>query len=1856
MTISFAKKLTERSLEQLYRQLNPDILTTEKIVFSLKATEWISAEGIALIYSWFFKLHRSGKKFQVILPDSKTKNGKRLLEYLWGYWNICSFLPYDKARSNYEKLDEYFLIQPEDIRLLNDIAKKREQRVSKILSEDSDFSLILPLKAVELPRRSNQVSVEKAVESEISSLFQIESSIRTLLDKHTLASPIDNNILSHIIAWELVQNSIEHAYVDPNEARFCVCVLGITKNAAKNLQWRNELCTEEKSDEIQRFFRDDIGNVKSHPYLEFCFVDLGQGIFNSLHEVFANRSKKRDSQFSAGFEKQHIQTQVLEYAFFNYSSSVPLSESIENYDGIPRGLYFLLDYIRRYEGLLIARSGKGKVMYDFSRGNKEITSSVIYPESKLTEFSGSMVSIYLPSLNRLKIGQRENNFRVTAARPHFSFNEADLDQKQTTHYISLVRLQARAFKEAKKKFEFVLSNKQIKNVIIELLDQEIFELSRHEKNGILIVDFSSFHSKNIIRKILYYLTSTPRLSLVFRIVIANLADGMLIDMFNHGIDGFSSPYIYRPIPCIDFSSCPATDIERIRWIAVRDQEDAVKLKEVLAYIPTPSYTLPEFVNGYAIYEHFILFDKKGNIKKILLGNNDASEPVAPLTGLKRIYEEALSREIHGLLRDEFLENGDLPGGDCEQKQPYLFLTSRGHYQHQFISLYEPLHDKDIANYFGRLLLDQYLKNCQASGKQYFNCIASVTVSSQLIAIAIRDLVNDSSSPYSLIKAQNDSKDIKLTRLSNYYSFDTESPFSELMNSDLRVLLVNDVISTGSLVKSFITRLSSGRSTEDSRSRAGKMVAVFSIADSRITKECFDEMNVRNHTWQEEERSVYPEIEYSTIDFVTLCDRIKILKPRYFTIPDKDVSGKPIKYAKAVKHINPILNAVVELKEEYSETKYILFENPNDFFELIGDNYLNLGHIQFNPTHNAYNIDLKLFFGQLRKDEQNTERKKVQYFLEETAKRLLEKEKKLYANDIKDRLSAVFNKLIYNLQQLVQFKGQKDGKLIKLIDTIDRYQLSLLEKEDVSFSYYLQMQQVLLFAKENAIDNSELQAGIDVCRELLQKMKSNISFQPDVIFYPVFSAAEELMYHKEYISSLFGCDPENILALQRYDTNTGWRFAFPPKIYNLIVRHRTIMIFDSGSITGESIIQMIDAISIYEPARIIVLSLLGRIEDFNREFFSRIREMKVKHLLTDRQQEKLREANWRGGKDATKQELKKLIPEDIVPIHIYFGTNTHQFAYQSKEFCPYCEETKLLEKIRSDELKRSDLLCEHYINNRLKDIAPQKNHSIQTTRPPSYLPLVRPKILAGIDETKEAALVIPRPPFKEIFNMRDLVGKIAGYRFYPEYFDEVNQAFQVGYENNSRNYELLIAVFVHEPKLLKPFKDLLPNYYRQLCDFSLKIITGEKEFDTLYYKWTKFSFCFFFLELNHNKDLADLEHYSYIRLLYFAWDDLIASEYLQFKLLKRISRPADTVVPNIISHFLENKENIYEKIGCSETHPDFVRLMDFIREAQKILKYNKADKNRQIASMTLHEFFVLDPEMTNHSEFFQNCKYLGQASASVSSPVSRGVEMVVGHLETVVINNLNVLRKDAYFSERDTLYTCFYAEPGSVCSDFRAIKLAYTTWRDTVVYQDPSEKQRRTQLHTLIHYFLIKLGLRRTDKTEKTKYVTPGLEMETEVQLFKNFRSNVPELLLEQIRLQLDADEPLKKIGWNLSGLRAATKNELCVYIHANILTGIFRDIVMNKIYVCDLEGVEIDFEILPDPSGFSIVIIQNKPFENTDKRGIVERKINRLLDPYGCNLEIISSAAECRFEFFFLTKIKPSDNETIDLEFNRQGQ
>ncbi len=380
-----------------------------------------------------------------------------------------------------------------------------------------------------------------------------------------------------------------------------------------------------------------------------------------------------------------------------------------------------------------------------------------------------------------------------------------------------------------------------------------------------------------------------------------------------------------------------------------------------------------------------------------------------------------------------------------------------------------------------------------------------------------------------------------------------------------------------------------------------------------------------------------------------------------------------------------------------------------------------------------------------------------------------------------------------------------------------------------------------------------------------------------IFYPKYSAIK--FFDFDYlINSIFKDQSIEIYKLERFNTIEGWIFPNSIKHLKWKIEGFNVLILDDGSCTGDSLIQMINEVSLFSPKNIVVLSFVGRINDRKGEFLSIVNKVRVPH----------------------------------VTVQVFFASHWHIPTYYLDEN-PNILERNWLQNIIS--IQNTPNAIKRIASSIMKALEPK---SMQNFKDYSFLPRYRsnPKLI----------------PKKEIILVRNEVGKITGYKFFTEsfeFFDHLIRKYEVKKKSPERfkEIELLCSVIVYEPYLFVRIKQICPDVIDKMMEFIDAIIFGNPKQgnrkinieEDLTYKWSKRDFVHLFFIVFRNSDLFEKLKFrqNFEVLIQFLGDQGHSVYYVLYKLLGYFPLNANEILFKQNSEQI--KELIYQLSETSEQH-------------------------------------------------------------------------------------------------------------------------------------------------------------------------------------------------------------------------------------------------------------------------------------------------------------------------------------------------
>ncbi len=1256
--VKLNEKFTSVNLEEVISKFWNKSFEDKTIEFDLSKLEWIATEQMTFLIGWVNNLSTAERSVSILLPSLKD---------------------IDPEGHVFDRRQNCFNYIINDWRLF-EIVNKKVQIFSGDILSTSKRQKDIPFYEV-----STIKYYADTFDSDFYELYETKfgpfiNYINKQIKENTLLNYFDNHFLHYSIIKEFFSNSCQHAYRNPINSK-CYFALHfnskIEKLYGRVLKEKLNERYSERPDEELYFFKMKGNEYINTSFIEITFLDFGDGIVKTLREKYLNENiDNYKDLLSHNHLKQNEDSRILEYAFLLFTSKYELGKDFEMHDYIPRGLFIIKDIVKRYEGMIVARSRKGKVVFNFRSQSKDQEVLFRKNDQLVTndeEFPGTSITIILPA----KAKSKATNIEPVATNLQLS------DPK--THVINLLDFIIRVSCKAQVSEETNESKKKLRfyEEFFRKISSELLSL-RSNNGDLILFDFASIEKENqdIYQKFIYFLAYCPLVSEMTNVCLFNVLDKGI----NHSLligekeRIKSKGFFIKPIPCIhpDMS---------ISWIGISDAGLERRLSEV-------------WQENYSKNETFTDINHlEGNVLRILFEENGKTtfdikiQSYFIITELIYNYHQTFIKkelsddrlEFPELKNEEHNYNIVLKTWRDQHGKERACLTANGKYQSEFLTFIEKLYIREYRRLISLYLLYNLFfdKSVELDLIKGSTKILTVTLSSQLLGKEFVSVMNE-------LKVFNNH--IELIPLSNYYDFNTEDPFDEIKSND-KVIVVNDVISTGNLSRKLIESVSK---------KNADILALLTIVDSRTT----DDKRLQINS-----------------NIISLVDR-----------PIEKFSKNPFDTTPI--WINPILNAPTTMSRDKSNFESIL-KNPQEFINYFdNDDLFKIGHFQINTRYITYYLQTDLFF----KTEQKNNFPIISQILE-ALKHRISKEKVISLENDLNEVRRIHKGYLSQYEQMKPEVLKEDIQNTTIIKSFDE-----LEK-------LLSLQ--LVKNKQYSIFEEPTNQFIDF------------------IFYPFLSSVSAIEKNLRPISlSLRGNYPVEIYPMPRIMTPKGWRFSFPPKFLNFHTKDKTGLILDDGSVTGDTIIQMIDSLSFLELNEIFVLSIFGRLEDFQREFLSRIRQIKVKD----------------------KNKGYK-----IIPVSVFFGTHFHIPVYSKRSHPAYFE---LKEMDEIDSLYRKD---DSQMPNHLCSYITKHRSELSKTVNPQY--------------SDSQVQFIPKEVQRRLmFIIRDLIGNFDSYRLFKEdEFDFTNnpssnrilKSLKEILKDNQGKIAL-IGVLILEPNLVLTVKRIYPE--------------------------------------------------------------------------------------------------------------------------------------------------------------------------------------------------------------------------------------------------------------------------------------------------------------------------------------------------------------------------------------------------------------------------------------------------------------
>lgn len=749
--IKFGTKVGEQKIDEILnsfcRYFTKDTEKDNNYKFDFSDVEWIDNQGILVVTGLLKYLVELEVPFKFnFLKDGSSeftdkRKAKQFVE-VWEIWKIYQISP------NLQ-YDKYFDI---DGNFIEGLKKRFKIKIAN--QEIYDRYGVTPFLALNKIEKYE----DRKIGEMLSNIYKLNDATNDILIKNDCYLPFENETISSIITKELYENFLDHfknsIFINKNDYAFMSLSLKRKMNATKDkgkVQFVLKQNFEEESiPELKDFYYNSSkSEYKNQSLLQISFLDFGQGIPNTLSESYGNSTNK---SFSSDLTSRNLDTKILEYAFMPNSSQHKVYERYLSAFIVPRGLFDLISIVKRFEGLLVARSNHGKIAFDFSE-NKSFSNSIRNFGDNKNFFPGTLISIYIPERNL------QNKFDYSSIKP--SVEEPIFNFKTNNNkYISLFEIQKK-LKTSYSLKEDVYNN-LFKNLVNEFTDSQEF---------LIYVDFKGYEiDERITKKIIYFLCSDYGINSSKNIIVINPPPVQFLENIKDEIANLSSiekKFTLHPTPFVSINL--NKDNLEIFWLGVYSDRDIEKLNTLLYESHNLSYV--DFENPDDVVGHINKYDKHGNLISII----NSSQII-------NFYKEKILQS-----RNHELET--LISPNIKKEEGSIFLCNGNYYQYEYLQLFDILNNKDTLDYLSNELF-QELTNTIDEIESYI--FIGITASSHKI---LQSFINN-----------NQILSNKCVLLNNYFSFEKEDKFENSISHGDKIILICDVISTGFMVEKLETQL------------------------------------------------------------------------------------------------------------------------------------------------------------------------------------------------------------------------------------------------------------------------------------------------------------------------------------------------------------------------------------------------------------------------------------------------------------------------------------------------------------------------------------------------------------------------------------------------------------------------------------------------------------------------------------------------------------------------------------------------------------------------------------------------------------------------------------------------------------------------------------------------------------------------------------------------------------------------------------------------------------------------------------------------------------------------------------------
>jgi hypothetical protein len=423
LVVLFPKYLTRNATEELLKQGYSKTLNKKnnlEITFSFKLLEWANIYELSIISLWISKVFEYNKTISFIYPDNTR---------LFGFLNNFRFISFIRS---FESKKDHF-------------QEGGFESISNTIFYPMTF----------LNYKQFEILLE-----DLNYKDRLRQVFREVADIEIIKSgKLRDNIL-----FELGENMFLH---------------GDGKNASIIATGINEIDSSKIEDRIRlvsTFEKDFFKVLGKEAYIEIVMSDNGKGIFKSLSQAY-----ELDLEYPKRKEKPNY-ADLLEYAFLPYTSSRDLKSRLNfiqdalDDDTIQNppvtGLNKLKSIIKEFRGLLMVRSGKGIICYDYLSNAEQIFPQTNYEKKHkffkdICNFGGVQYKILIPVKKPLSLTPIQDKIDLHETKEKIVYEYKRLDNYFTAESKFKVDVAKNQYFDFEKAIEnFHIKNNEIRVILI----------------------------------------------------------------------------------------------------------------------------------------------------------------------------------------------------------------------------------------------------------------------------------------------------------------------------------------------------------------------------------------------------------------------------------------------------------------------------------------------------------------------------------------------------------------------------------------------------------------------------------------------------------------------------------------------------------------------------------------------------------------------------------------------------------------------------------------------------------------------------------------------------------------------------------------------------------------------------------------------------------------------------------------------------------------------------------------------------------------------------------------------------------------------------------------------------------------------------------------------------------------------------------------------------------------------------------------------------------------------------------------------------------------------------------------------